>query len=77
MSEATESEGGPFDASDEASDRFDGSVGDADTVPVDAQGVLANQGAPEAAQRRRVRGVFEIVGEFDGVSVRELGQSMS
>ena len=49
--EATEFEGDSFDASDAASDRFDGSIGYASTVPDDAQRVPADQGAPEASQR--------------------------
>ena len=54
-------------------DRFGGSVGDAGVVPVDGGDLPAGQGAAEAAQFGRAVGVLEVVGEFGGVALGELG----
>ena len=73
MGEAAESGGGSFDSFSEVVDRFGGSVGDPCVVPVDDGGVPAGQGAAEAAQFRRAVGVAQVVGEFGGVALGELG----
>ena len=73
MREAAESEGGAFDAFDQIVDRFGGSVGDAGVVPVDDGDLPAGQGAAQAAQFGRAVGVAQVLDEFGGVALGELG----